>query len=477
MSDAVRACRACGEPLVAGKNVPASKNGTVDARFVKCDECRSKTAEVERVRACRSCGATLKAGENAPADRFGRVDGRVRQCDTCKTSGVSVESSPITVEEMLAEQARRDQERAAAAEIRKATALENRVRRYLEQLRESLSAYEPTPLVVDPITTDELPEHEWVLVLSDWHVGQQTRIEETGGLFYQDLTVTRFQIAELWEAIAKIHEVERGSRRINKIHVLVLGDIVEGDDMRRSQHRKVTDLITVQTIQAFDLLVWIIRQLLTRFPEVTVDMVGGNHDRLSQRPGDGGLGELGYQDTMAWLMGEFLKRTLEADIRSGRLQVTNWETFFGYRTICGRRFVFEHGASFRWASGGYGGVPYYAIHNAGKRYVDMVGGADFVIFGHGHQSMALPNGRGWLFMNGSLPPSSQYLQSSYKSVLRPQQWLLSIHDTIGLTGTYPIYLDHPGILQPGEIWEREQELRSLQDRQPIAVQSRFSSEE
>lgn len=428
-------------------------------------------------RKCVQCGEPLIPGQDPQKLQRGEVfhklrldggvDGKVRRCDMCIDEGGASEiPETVTIDGMLAEATRKDVERKHKDELKIVTALENRVQRYLSELRTSLKSYDPTPLVIDPIEIDA-PDHEWVLVLSDWHVGQQTRIEETGGMFYQDLEVTRYQVTKLWEAIEAIHEIERTGRTINKITVLALGDLVEGDDMRRSQHRKITDLVTVQTVQAFDLLLWLVRQLLTRFPEVDVEMVGGNHDRLSQKPGDGGLGELGYEDTMAWLMGEFLKRSLENDINDGRLAIKNWSTFFGYKTVLGKRLVFEHGCSFRWAAGGYGGVPYYAINNAGKKYLDMVGGADFVIMGHGHQAMALPNARGWLFMNGSFPPSSQYIQSSFKSILRPQQWLLSVHEKYGLTGTYPIYLDHPGLLQPGEIWKREEEMRALQDREII----------
>ena len=346
----------------------------------------------------------------------------------------------------------RDDQLELARQLRQLSAEEAKRRRYEDILERSVKAYEPTPLVRPTSTGKDLSYHEWILLLSDWHVGQRTRLEETGGIYEQDIATTRAQVGQIWEAVSRLHEIESSGRKIPVCHVLSLGDLIENDDMRPSQHRKVEEVMTVQTVQAFDLFVWTIRQLLTIFERVEVDMVGGNHDRSSRNRGDAGLGELDYIDTMSWLIGAFAERVLAADIEAGRLKLRNWETFFGYKDVLGQKVVFEHGSSFKWGVGSYGGVPWYGIQSAGMKYKDMLGGADIVALGHGHKWALLPNGHGQIVVNGALPATSTFAQAGFKQVSRPQQSMVSVHKRIGFTTWMPLYADVPGQLKPGMVW-------------------------
>jgi len=381
---------------------------------------------------------------------------------------------PDTIETVMAKSEEHDRKLEYTRELKNMTAAANRLASYEKILKECLGAYEPTPLVRPTIERSDLPTHEWGLVLSDWHTGQQTRIEETGGMYHQDVETTRRQVVKIWESLVEIKTIESAGRNIRRLHNFVLGDLTEHDDLRPSQHRKVEDVFTVQTVQAFDLLTWLIRQELTIFDFVEVDMIGGNHDRISRNRGDAGLGELGYTDTMAWLMGAFMERLFAPDIASGRLKIRNWETFFGYKEILGYKCVFEHGASFPWSAFSYGGVPWYGVQNLGVRYQTMLGEANLVLLGHGHRPAIIPLSTGWIGINGALPPSSNYAQATFKSIQRPLQWLLSIHHEMGLTGFTPIYCDVPGQLQPGQVWddpEYHADLASGKSRRNIATQN------
>ena len=354
------------------------------------------------------------------------------------------------LEDTLEAARQRDVEQSNRQELRKVTALESRIRRYEIVLRESLEAYEPTPLVVEPPSADAgLPQHELVLCTGDWHTGMKTRIHETGGIYEQDVETTREQVFRLWDRVERLHAIDRHAIDYTKLHILGLGDLVDNDDMRPAQHRQVEDVLTVQTVQAFDLFTWLIRQALTRFKAVEVDMVGGNHDRTSRAKGNAGLGELDYADTMSWLIGEFTKRLFEDE---PRVRIRNWNTFFGYKEVAGHRVVFEHGSSIKWAANSYGGVPWYGVSQLPRKFADMLGDSDIFVIGHGHRPAVLPNGRGWMILNGALPATSNYEVCSFKHVHRPLQWLLSVHRKYGLTGWRPVYLDVPGTVLPGEIW-------------------------
>lgn len=377
-----------------------------------------------------------------------------------RTSNAARYQDSLSLDDALAASSAKDAEQAHKQELRKATALESRIRRYLDVLQSSIEAYEPTPLVVESKDTG-LPEHEMILVTGDWHTGQQTRIHETGGIYEQNVETTRQQVFKLFDRVQRLLAIQANGVRVKKLHLIGLGDLIDGDDMRPSQHRQVEDVMTVQTVQAFDLFTWLIRQLLTVVEEVEVDMVGGNHDRTGRNKGNAGLAELDYADTMAWLIGEFTQRKF---VDEPRVKVRNWSTFFGYKLVAGQRLVFEHGSSIKWNAGSYGGVPWYGVSQLPAKYAAMLGAADITLMGHGHRPAVLPDGRGWLVINGALPATSGYEQSSFKTVRRPLQWLLNVHEEHGLVGWQPIYLDVPGTILPGTVWEDPEKFAELANR-------------
>ena len=81
----------------------------------------------------------------------------------------------------------------------------------------------------------------------------------------------------------------------------------------------------------------------------------------------------------------------------------------------------------------------------------------------------LPDGRGWLVVNGALPATTQFEQSSFKSVHRPQQTLLTVHVEHGLTNWQPIYLDVPGTALPGDIWDDPEQFATQANARPSSL--------
>jgi predicted phosphodiesterase len=358
---------------------------------------------------------------------------------------------------MVAERRHLEQLRASLnverAELKKLTSAYNAAERYRETIRDSVESMDVPPLELPDSLHYDAPTHTWVMVLSDIHVGQLTKSETTGKMFEQNLDRVREQFVTLQTAFERLYQIDSKSKVLDELVVLLLGDLVEGDGMRPEQAIMIDLLVTKQTVEVAGLLSDFLSYAMTRFRKVRVHNVGGNHDRVSQRPGLAGLGQLGFSDTYAWLAGEFIRAAHKPSIDAGRLEIKNWESFFGYDIIAGQRTVFEHGASFKTSTGSYGGVPYYPITNAADKYRQMLDGADLVVFGHHHIPAVLPMGRGWQVLNGSFTPSTNYVQSSFKRVGIPTQLLLDLHPKFGLLGPKPIYLPHDGIVKPGEIWD------------------------
>jgi len=297
------------------------------------------------------------------------------------------------------------------------------------------------------------PNHSWVLVLSDLHIGQKTAADATGHLFEQSTDISRKQMQHLWKTIRLLHSIATKSINVTDLWILQLGDLVEGDGMRTSQVTGIDELVTKQTIDVVDILVEFIQNCETIFPVVNVRNTGGNHDRTSQKASYAGLGELGYHDTYAWLIAEFERRIFKESIEAGRLTLRNSNSFFDGDIIAGQRVAYEHGASFKTSTGSYGGIGWYPIQNAGMKYQAMLDGVDILVMGHHHTAACLPLGRGWQVLNGALPPSTPFVQSGFKRVTIPSQVLFEVHEDFGLVNYRPIYLDLGNTAKPGDFWK------------------------
>ena len=322
---------------------------------------------------------------------------------------------------------------------------------YIDTIKSVLDPFESSEVFPLPQVSEKRTEVDWAICLSDWHVGQYTAIETTNDMYEQTVAVTRLQVDKLLAALTYIFHESQG-KRVRRLWVLVLGDIVEGDSMRPAQLREIEIPVVKQTVEGADLLAYFIRSVgqLPGVEEVIVDCVSGNHDRTTTKPGNAGLGETDYCDSFAFLIAEMLKRAFSND---DRIEITNHESFFGVRKFGGLRHAYEHGSSIRGGGGSYGGIPFYGIVNSAQKYESMLEGVDVVWYGHLHCAYTLPLGqRGRIIGNGALPATSRFVQSRYKTIRRPQQTLVEMHRNHGITAIRDLYAD-VGLQAPGEVWK------------------------
>jgi hypothetical protein len=364
------------------------------------------------------------------------------------SNGSSAEDrSEDDIQKRIEEERERIRIREATRTLQQLQRTEAKRQEYLDLLRSVLVPFEVSPLIPLKSEKSKVPEVEWGLDLSDWQVGQSTPLATTGGLFEQTTEIAKEQLDRLWQGMRDIFrvEIESGEKRLKRLWLNFIGDLVEGDCLRPAQLRHIDRMVVQQVVEVADLAALLIRRCLTLpgLEEIIVDFVGGNHDRTTPRAGIAALGEADFVDTYAWLIGSWVQRMFENE---PRVSVTVWDTFFGYRQFGGLYHAFEHGASFRSGSGSYGGIPWYPIANAAQQYLKMLTPeifprVDVVHMGHFHQPAVLPLGkRGWVILNGALPPSSAFIQASFKQVRVPLQWLVEYHPTRQwVNGFYPLY--------------------------------------
>jgi predicted phosphodiesterase len=385
---------------------------------------------------------------------------KLRDAQDSFLAGRAAPPSPESPEQAAAEKLEvrraeiaRDQAAVTAvrADLKKVMAQYDSVKEIKSVLRDVITQVKPVPFRVRPPVTDK-PTHEWVLNLSDWHIGQYTSFEETGGLYEQSTEIALGQVQTLWDVVALVHDIESTGRELTKLHIFSLGDMVDGDLMRVSQTRKIDKTVAEQYPLMYALMEALVIAALTKFDTVEVHVVGGNHDRFGKF-GDAGLGELAYIDNWSYVMGTHLESAFEAE---PRVDVHNHQSFFGTAIVAGWKFAFSHGSDVNWRSNSYAGIPYYSLNVAAEKMKAMVDGFDVLMMGHGHIPMHLPVGEdSHVIMNGSLPGTSSYVQSRYKSIRRPSQTLISMHHRVGMTGYHRLYLDHEGMRDAADLWTRE----------------------
>ncbi|KKL99171.1 hypothetical protein LCGC14_1817040, partial [marine sediment metagenome] len=134
------------------------------------------------------------------------------------TNGASQE--PQNLEDTVAREQKRLHDVELTRSLRQLQRTEAKRQEYQETIREVLTPYVPTPLIPIPGTLTDNPEHSWLLLFSDWHVGQRTPIQTTGGVYEQTSEITRWQVERLMHAIKSIHEVQAKGYTIKNLLVV-----------------------------------------------------------------------------------------------------------------------------------------------------------------------------------------------------------------------------------------------------------------
>lgn len=168
---------------------------------------------------------------------------------------------------------------------------------------------------------------EAVLVLSDWHYGQ------TANNIYNvySTEICRERVAAVaCEAMyqCKLHQVK-------KLHVFILGDMIEGC-LRASSRVASEELAADQVIHVSELLAELIDALAENVREICVYSTWGNHGRMVQNFADSI-----HADNVEKIIGWWL-RTRFIDADNIRFPDANWGELIR-ANVCGYTVIGTHG--------------------------------------------------------------------------------------------------------------------------------------
>lgn len=264
-------------------------------------------------------------------------------------------------------------------------------------------------------------EEELVLLLSDIQVGHKTPST--------NLKIIGERMETLTQAVIKCTSLQRNSIPIEKLHVFLMGDMIQSEDILTK-----VDLDSLECVlkdQIFKGAVPMVEKLLLNlapvFPKgIDIWCVPGNH---------GSLGKMSANSTN-W--DTFIYKVLEARLQ-GYPQI-RWhieeETFYQMISIMGKKFLISHGDCIP----RYLNIPIYGITQRAMRWQGSLGNFDYMCLGHFHTPIRMDWNQVEVIVNGCFISEDQWVLKVIGMSTSPAQVLFGVHPRKGITFFYKLKL-------------------------------------
>ena len=279
---------------------------------------------------------------------------------------------------------------------------------------EALQDVEPIPTPPRPRVSRKGRREVAVLHLSDWQIGSLTESF--------DSAIARDRIhQQLLPKVHQIVEARRESAAIDEIVVLVGGDMVDGSSMRANQPWEVDSTALEQAIYACPSLISeTVSSMASLFPRVRVFCVRGNHGRIGPTKGNTDPKSVNWDTVASEVARVQLGKLIDGERVSWTTEV---EGFYRVIDIGSTGLLLIHGDQFR-GSGGFAGIPVYAIVKKMARWADSLPHSwSVMMMGHYHNPTALTIGSRLCYINGALKSGGEWELEELAMSTRPAQRL------------------------------------------------------
>lgn len=267
-----------------------------------------------------------------------------------------------------------------------------------------------------------------VAVFADWQLGKVTPD-------YNSEVLAR-RIEQYTEKMLEITEIQRAHHPVKDLHVWLLGDIVEGEEIFPGQSHLIDSGLYRQVgVNGPEIFTNFLNTALENFEHVHLTGVIGNHGSV------GGRNRRQYDpetnmDRLLYKIVSLIfakEDRITFNIPDGRGE-RNWyaiDSIGNYNTLLIHGDQLPHPSSVS---------SYY------KRVFGWKDGAiperfDDIFMGHYHQQFKITIGSTILRVSGSPESFNTYAQEYFNSMSRPCQHLMFVHPDNGITSEYSIWLD------------------------------------
>lgn len=311
---------------------------------------------------------------------------------------------------------------------------EARFQLLMDTLRAEMAQMPPFEVPSAPAPTALLHNEEAaVLVISDVHVGKWVNPDEVGDSFGYSVPAFAERVERLKSALIEIIDIHRRSIPIKTLYVLMLGDLVDGSDMRPGQKLRVDQTVGRQTLVFAREFVPFLASTAQMFDDVRVIVVGGNHGRV------GKPGENMPWDNFDVLAGFFLQTALQL---VPNISVHVSQKPYEIARIGGLEVYMAHGESIR-GGAGLASVPVYGVAKAAARDVGLHRRLfDAYIIGHFHTAQDMEVNGVPVLINGCWDGGDSYSINQLHVASIPAQWLFGVGKR-GITWRYRLHVADP----------------------------------
>jgi len=313
------------------------------------------------------------------------------------------------------------------------------VNAWLKELQEEILEYvapveRQKPLVIAPHKTNGTPEHA-VLLMSDAHVGLHFTKEETGGLNEYSLGIFQERARNLCKSVIDIVELHSKMYPIPELHVLCLGDMVQGSNLGGEWGPAyIREHVVDQVKYSADSISSCLATWSRMFKKVHFHGIIGNHGRA-------GINK--SSDNFAANFDNIVYTIVEGRMAlHPNVFVHNERSWWGRKDINGADFVYTHGDYFK-------GSNLANLSRAEKGIQALIGSKkdgklfDVLCIGHFHTFAEQETSQGQVIVNGSFIGGDIHSMSHLALTSRPTQTIMGVHPKNGVTWTYHLDMDIP----------------------------------
>jgi len=303
----------------------------------------------------------------------------------------------------------------------------------IEDLRGMLSVAKPLKALPRAKLKTKHKQQEAVLLFSDAQIGERTQKKETGYVDY-NVDIFKKEVERLYTSILNILERHRKDCPIEKLNILMLGDVIEGTgNIFRGQGSRIeTDVVEQVLTYGIPIITNFIRSMARYFKEIYVPCIVGNHGRIRNKGED-----LAYVN-WDYVCYQFIKQVL-SDIPNVKIEAD--KCWWKIVDIQKWKFYLEHGDAVQ----RYMRMPWYGMQRSDGETLMMMQSMKktyhYYIMGHHHEPFEWDRPVGERICNGTFARGNAFAMRYLKSTVRPTQKFFFVHPEIGITARYNIRLD------------------------------------
>ena len=295
----------------------------------------------------------------------------------------------------------------------------------LDAIREAMD--EPFNVVVPPppkLDRRKKEHREAILHLCDTHLGKLTPS--------YSMEIARERVLMAGQKTIRLTHDLKAAYKTEKLHLLLGGDLVEGELIYARQAHEIEVPLIKQAVQEGPaVFVALIMLLLEEFREIEIYSVPGNHGRSAKA----GARETNWDTVIASVIKDRLAQHKETE---GRVTMHVSDDFYQIIDFPGGwRAILVHGSSIR---GGFAGFPWYGTGRAVQGWYQSLSPHDYLFHGHFHTAAMMTLNFSEARACASTESGNEYALAEMKSAGYPSAWLGFLGADHGIVQEHRLYL-------------------------------------